>query len=219
MLLMSEGSISTSVSPRAARRERELADRRRDVIAAATTVFADKGFHDAQMAEISAAAELSLASLYALFDGKEALYREVMRAAAQTMHQEVSLKVEEVGDPKGRILTFVDAMFECFEEQRALLRILLAGTHGLPWRIRQNMGDASDDLLAGFYDWVRTLCAAVAAERQLAGVDAETLTAALVGSITNLAAVTMEREPEASLSAAAGAVRALFARLLEGAAA
>ena len=38
-------------------RERELADRRRDVVVAATVVFADKGFHDAQMAEIAGTAD------------------------------------------------------------------------------------------------------------------------------------------------------------------
>lgn len=218
-ILMTEGLVSHDRSPRAARRERELADRRRDVVAAATVVFADKGFHDAQMAEIAGTAEVSLASLYALFEGKEALVQEVLRNAAELMDGTVRSRVEEALGAEERILAFVDAMFECFEENRALLRILLAGTRGLPWRVRQTMGAPADALLAGFYDWVRSLCGELARERGLGAVDPEALAATLLGGITNLAAATMEREPESSLAPAAAELRSLFVRLLKGAAA
>ena len=74
-----ENSRSVS-SPRADRRERENARRREDVLGAASTAFAERGFQGAQVSEIAAAAELSTKSVYALFPSKEVLYEEVIRS-------------------------------------------------------------------------------------------------------------------------------------------
>ena len=66
------------VSRRQKRRAEDLARRRSDVLAAAAAVIAAKGFHDAQMTEIASAAEVSLATVYALFDGKDRIFEEVL---------------------------------------------------------------------------------------------------------------------------------------------
>jgi AcrR family transcriptional regulator len=79
LILMTRAAIAEAPSRREARREREIEDRRRDALQAATDVFAAHGYHDTQIGEIAARAGLSLASLYALFDGKGAIYREDMR--------------------------------------------------------------------------------------------------------------------------------------------
>ena len=50
-------STSTPASPRENRRASELERRRTDALSAASAVFASKGYHDAQMTEIAAAAE------------------------------------------------------------------------------------------------------------------------------------------------------------------
>ncbi|HEX2464324.1 MAG TPA: helix-turn-helix domain-containing protein [Thermoanaerobaculia bacterium] len=79
---MSRAAVSTPPSRREARRERELEHRRSDVLEAATEAFATHGYHDAQIGEIAARAELSLASLYSMFDGKEAWWGRARRGWA-----------------------------------------------------------------------------------------------------------------------------------------
>ena len=74
--------VSPIPSLRERRRRDGLERRRADAIAGASTIFAAKGFHDAQMSEIAAAAELSRNSLYSIFESKEQLYQQVVATTA-----------------------------------------------------------------------------------------------------------------------------------------
>jgi len=57
----------------AARRERRIAARRTQILDAAATVFAEKGFHRATTREIADAADVSEGTIYNYFDSKEDL--------------------------------------------------------------------------------------------------------------------------------------------------
>ena len=201
-------------SLREERRAHELARRRADALAGATAVFAEKGFHDAQITDIAAAAELSRASLYELFEGKEELYQEVIRTSVERMRDDVIARVETISSPRERILGLIDALFECFEENRDVLRIALAGTQGLPWRIHQNMGDPSRSTIHAFRGWVIKLCRDALAAGALAGIDPEAVAIALVGSVTNAAEHALDCDPSQPLSRLSPGVRELFRRVL-----
>ena len=204
---MSELAVSHA-SLRTARREREREHRYRDALAGATKIFAAKGFHDAQMKEIAAAAELSLASFYSMFEGKEAIYRAVMKSAAERLLVEVQARVDRYEDPVDRVHELIAALFDYFERNRAVLRILLSGTRGLPWTVRERMGPTSKVALDEFYAWVIDLSREVDRPPKL---DPETLSAALVGTVTYLAAYALEEHPDESISDLAAQVQAIFA--------
>ena len=137
-------------SIREERREREIALRRNDILVAAATVFSEKGFQGAQVAEIANAAEVSLNSVYGLFKGKEELYEAVIHAAAATVRDRVQAEVEAVSDPAEKLLRVIDALFGCFDEHEHLLRIYAHTTHGLPWRVRQALGQDSLEVFQSF---------------------------------------------------------------------
>jgi len=80
------------------RRHEDLTRRRADAIAGAATVVAAKGFHDAQMSEIAAAAEVSRNSLYALFERKERLDHEVISAGHAKSRAQFALLLGSKGD-------------------------------------------------------------------------------------------------------------------------
>ena len=63
--------------PQSGRREREAARRRADVLAVASEIFAEKGYEGAQISAIARVAEVSLATVYAMFKSKEELYQAV----------------------------------------------------------------------------------------------------------------------------------------------
>ena len=147
-------SVSSPVSPRENRRADELARRREDALAAASEVFATKGYHDAQMTEIAAAAELSRASLYAMFTGKEELYQQVISGAAEAVRDAVHEEVEALDDPGQQLLCVIDSLFSCYEQNQNLLRIYVLDTHGLPFKVRQAMGDSVQEMLVAFSEWV-----------------------------------------------------------------
>ncbi len=201
-------------SLREQRRERELALRRADVAAAAAAVFAQKGFGDAQMGEIAARAEVSTASLYAMFAGKEDLYREVITAAAGAVREAVRAAVDAVEDPRERLLTAIDALFRFWERDQALLRLYVRGAHGLPWKIRESMGEEAHQLFREFTAWIEQLADDAQRAGYLCGLDPATFALALVGTASAVSTHWLEETPERRLTGATPAVRALFERLL-----
>jgi len=204
-------------SPRAQRRRLEQEQRRADVVRAASSIFGEKGYEGAQIAEIAAAAEISLASLYALFEGKEQLYQAVIEVAAVSIREIVFDKIEPVPDPAERLLTLVDSLFDCFEQNRDLLRIYTRSTGGLPWRMRSSLGDSAVTIFQNFIDWVAELAHDAQKAGYLRGLDPDSFALTLVGSVTTTAAFAIERAPGQSLTESASGVRAVCKRILHGA--
>ena len=203
------------MSRRAARRDRELALRRLDAISAASSVFAEKGFDGAQMAEIAATAEISLASLYALFSGKEELYQEVILSAGASVRQTVQENVIALDDPRERLLAVIDSLFECFEGDANLLWIQARGPQGLPWKIRQTVGERTVEDFHQFNTWVSERVRDVQREGGLAGLDADVVAASILGSVINAATQWATNSDGRPLSEIAAPVRALFQRAIE----
>jgi AcrR family transcriptional regulator len=211
---VNRAAVAGPQSRREARREREIENRRSDVLAAATEAFGSHGYHDAQIGEIAARAELSLASLYSMFDGKEAIYREVMREAALRLRDDIEPTLRANAGAEQRLAVLIDAFFDYFERNRPLLRIVLAGSRGMPWKVRERAGESANRILDEFYRRLLDLCRELVEERGLAGLDPEALGAAVVGTVTHFAAWLLEEHPERSLTEASAPVRAIFARIV-----
>jgi AcrR family transcriptional regulator len=203
-------------SLRAERRQLEQDQRRADIVRVASTIFGEKGYDGAQIAEIAGAAEVSLASVYSLFRGKEEIYEAAIKGAAESIRETVFDKIEPVPDPAERLLTLVDSLFDCFEQNRDLLRIYTRSTGGLPWRMRSSMGDSSVVIFQHFTDWVAVLAHDAQDAGYLKGLEAETFALTVIGSVTTAAAFAMERAPKQPLTDVAPAVRAICKRVLHG---
>lgn len=202
-------------SPRERRRAREQALRRADVISAAMRIFAEKGFHEAQIGEIATAAELSLKSVYGLFSGKEEIYDAVVTSTAERMRAAVQGKANAISDPGERLVALVDLLLACFEENRDLLRIYARDTQGIPWKMRQAMGESSSTIFQAFRAWVISLAEEAREAGRLGGLEPVAVALALIGAVTTTATHWFETRPEEPLTSAAPELRALFTRVLE----
>ncbi len=206
--------MPTPPSRREVRRLRELANRRADIIEGAAELFATKGYDGAQMSEIAAASEMSLTSLYAEFSGKDEIYGAVVEWVANRIRRVVRNRVEEIDDPCEALLALIDSLFECFEENAGLVRLLLAGTHGLPWRMRAGAEDVSRRILDDFHLWLSEICGRAVGTGELAGVDPTTLALVLNGAVLHSTAYVVEHDG-ASLKDEAPKVREIFRRMLK----
>jgi len=204
------------ISPavRSGRREREVARRRSEILDVATDTFSEKGYEGAQISEIARVAEVSLATLYAMFESKDVLYQAVLVRAAESIREVVRARVDVIEDPAERLLELIDCLLHCFDENRALMRIHTMGTHGLPWRVRQTMGAPVVEIYRAFVDYVTALTRAAADAGRLGTLAPEAVALALVGTINATAADWIESENDAPLSDAAPTIRAIFERLL-----
>lgn len=203
-----------TVSLRARRRREDLSRRREDTIAGAMAIFAEKGFHETQMSEIAAAAEVSRKTLYAMFESKDQLYQDVITAMATTIRESVEQSANELADPGDQFLSIIDSLFRCYEENQDFLKIYARGTHGLPSKIREAMGESSMQTFQSFTGWVIDVAKRAKAEGFLQGLDAETAGISLVGTVTTTAERWIELTPEHPMSLQSKQVRAVFERLL-----
>jgi AcrR family transcriptional regulator len=202
------------LSLREQRRRDGLERRRVDAIEGASAIFAAKGFHDAQMSEIATAAEMSRNSLYAIFESKERLYQEVISTTAGAIGDAVKQRASGLSDPGEQLLSIIDSLFACYEQNQNLLLIYSRGTQGLPWKIRQAMGESSQQIFRSFTDWVIEVATRAKIAGYLCGFDAEAVGVSLVGAVNTTATRWIEQTPERPLSQEAVKVRAVFAHLV-----
>jgi AcrR family transcriptional regulator len=215
-MVRSAASSRISRSLRAGRRERELALRRDDVVAAASRVFSEKGFFGAQMNEIAARAEVSLASVYQLFASKDELFEEVTATAAEAVEAAIRARVEATSGAAEKLLAVSDALFACFAQNRDIMRIYTRATHGMPWRARGELGERTHEIFERFSAWVVDLARRASRAGALGGLDPETFASSLIGAALTNATRAVESDDAAALARMAPRVRALFANALGG---
>lgn len=68
---------------RTARKEREVARTRRDILEAAARVFAQRGYHGATMEDVATEAGFAVGSLYNYFRGKEQIYASLLQMVSE----------------------------------------------------------------------------------------------------------------------------------------
>ncbi len=132
---------------RRAMSEEEKGERRNDILAAAKRVFAKKGYHATTIADIAKAAKLSYGSIYWYFDSKDALFHALMASEESLLrvHVNEALTTTPTTDsPYAPFRAAVQATFEFFEADRALVKLLFRDSYAL--------GDRFEKHLFGIYE-------------------------------------------------------------------
>lgn len=105
------------------RKEREFQARRKEILAAATRLFARTGYHGTTMSEIAKEAEFSTGSLYNFFQNKEELYFSLLREKIEALEKEVYAVSDLAGKVEEKLKRFVDTVLVFFEKERDFFRI------------------------------------------------------------------------------------------------
>jgi AcrR family transcriptional regulator len=105
------------------RRERERRQHRQQILEAAESVFAEKGFHGASVHEIAERAEFSVGYLYNLFENKEGLYAELVSMRAGEHVADVEERLEQTDGVVRKLKTVIEAKFDFFRRHRKFFDI------------------------------------------------------------------------------------------------
>jgi len=106
-------------------RVRDAARSRADILAAAEACFADKGFYGTSMNDIASLACINKRMLYAYFDSKENLYKQVLFTVYQRMK---AVEVELLkSDPHGveLIVAIITAYFDFLKNNPTFVSIIM----------------------------------------------------------------------------------------------
>jgi AcrR family transcriptional regulator len=125
------------------------------ILEAAEAVFVRVGYKEAKMADVAAAAGISVGTLYQCFKNKEAAFAALVRRRKQ----ELLAALEQVGpsdDPVGRLRSLIQCVFE-FIEQRSTLFLLLMQLGGVTDIGRVGCAEADEGCLRAIGLVQRTL--------------------------------------------------------------
>ena len=104
--------------------------RRERILDAAFTTFAGRGYRDASMDEIAAAAETSKGGVYFHFSTKESIFRELMRTTADKLVGKVERAVGTEADPIAQAEIAISTVLATFAGHRTMARLLFLDVIG-----------------------------------------------------------------------------------------
>ncbi len=118
----------TEPSPREQRRVQHQQLSRAQILDAAEAVFARKGFHDATVKEIAAAAEFSVGGVYSFFADKDDLFVQIyLRRGAEFMAG-MRAVLAEPGSPREALHRLADYQVQFFRQHANFGRLYLRGS-------------------------------------------------------------------------------------------
>ena len=112
------------------RKEREREAHRREILAAAETVFGEKGYHNTTVKDIAEAAEFSVGTLYNLFENKEDIYVKLIEQLIDDFMQGFDLEVLAANDPGHALSRLVELRLSFIDNHAAFVRAFFAAVPG-----------------------------------------------------------------------------------------
>ena len=98
---------------------------RQHILEAAEQVFAERGFANAKLQDISALAEVSMGTIYAIFPGKDELFRVILDERSQQLLQVARDGAASSDDPRAALAGLIEAYIDYFIAHPNFLRMHL----------------------------------------------------------------------------------------------
>jgi AcrR family transcriptional regulator len=110
--------------PPSTRRQREITARRGEILSAARSVFAERGYASATLDEIAARAELAKGTIYNYFKNKEDIFREVVESVLTDFEEMAKDAVGDRGSAREIYYRYAERTFEYFSVHGDVLRLV-----------------------------------------------------------------------------------------------
>ena len=164
------------------------AARREELLEAARTVFATKGFHDAKVGDIAAAANVAKGTVYLYFPDKRSIFVELIDNLFVRLSAAI-LRVDISGDVAAQVKHNIRAIVSVLVDDPDALRMLYAHASGVD--------PAFTAKIESFYEGLKSMLVASLEEGQALGVvapgDARLLATFTVGALKEILIEATER--------------------------
>jgi AcrR family transcriptional regulator len=117
-------SASSALAPSPNRFERRRERTRHELLAAATRVLAERGFHRTKVADIAAAADVGVGTFYLHFPDKEALFDAVVEETVRRLKTAVDAARARETTAVGKVEAANAAFFRFAHENREVFKIV-----------------------------------------------------------------------------------------------
>ena len=106
-------------------RERRLVQRREDILAEATSLFAEHGYSRAKVDDVALRLNLGKGTIYRYFPTKESLFLAVVDNALDNLLSRINSALDGTDDPFRRIESAIKAYLTFFDENLHLIEIFI----------------------------------------------------------------------------------------------
>jgi AcrR family transcriptional regulator len=109
-------------------------ERRQQLLDAARTLFAERGYHETTVDDITRAADVAKGTFYLYFSEKREIYVEVIRSFLQVIKQFVDLVTEQTPSPAdyfARVKERAVGLLEMLQQNRNLVRLAYRESRGV----------------------------------------------------------------------------------------
>jgi AcrR family transcriptional regulator len=113
---------------------------RQHILEAAEQVFAERGFDSAKLQDISKLAGVSMGTIYAVFPGKDDLFRAILDARGQELLEVARAGADGAADPRAALNRLIEAYIDYFIAHPNFLRMHLR--LGTSWVLGPAMSSA-----------------------------------------------------------------------------
>lgn len=110
---------------RLSRREREKIRHKEEILEIALRLFSDKGFHNVSMLEIAEKSEFGVGTLYKFFEGKEALFEELINSTGEQALNEFSEVLDGPGNEAKRLSGFFKYQPELQQKHGEVIKLFI----------------------------------------------------------------------------------------------
>lgn len=128
------------------------------VLDAAEDVFADSSYATASVEEIARRAEISVGTLYNLFNSKEDIYCRVVSRAQDEFFRYLYDEVIEARGPKDKIHAAVTCHFHYFSRYVKQWRLYVSASNGFQWELKSKLIGEAVESQTRFMDYLVEIC-------------------------------------------------------------
>jgi len=170
----------------ASKREQLRGERRRQILAAALAVFAEKGFNAANVSDVAARAGVSQGTIYWYFDSKDELLTQALRSFFDDFGQGTVGAVAQCPTAADKLRALGRAMVDFAAEAAGLFALFLEYWASSPRR--EEAGQLWTGVLVEYKDLVVGIIEEGVGNGEFKPVDAESLVWAMMAAYDGLAA-------------------------------
>ncbi len=121
------------------RREREKCRQRKEMIAAALSLFSEKGYHNVSMQEIAETAEFAIGTLYKFFQNKEDLYKALVMEQSERFEVAFEAAIAGPADEIEKLRNFVRIRRDMCRDNLPFIRLFLAESKGASFNLKAGL--------------------------------------------------------------------------------
>ena len=126
-------------------RQQRLEQQRSDILQAAASLIAQRGFHGMSMRDLAEATGFGVSSLYNYFASKEELLAELQIRAFETLIDAANDSLKDTHDAASRLYVFIFNQVRYFVDHADIMRVLIHEAAALPAEHRQRVRTLKED--------------------------------------------------------------------------